>query len=392
MDILKIIEENARRETSIKSNDELVQFSEECLRKTTTRKYESMEEALCAVTLEGVAEPEYDVIFDIHCDTCGHDGRTYTCGGRYHYDQNGILRKLHRCGIGFMIGDNLKQPGRRTDCYVYDDRGRLLRAVEHGWPSGSGSVSFHFYAFCYEPDDSGVVPLWGIRKSMEIIPAEDGYIIDGHQWPVNEVPRTPRTPSLSWWYDSEEQERDSRSVRMYDSSEPSDKRINGYRILKASPEQKEKLIRCFEERNPEVCGNEITWVQVDSVLYIQVEGEIEENAFCDDTSIRKVVIAPGCTGIGDGAFASCEQLQEVELPEGLLRIGEDAFLDCEDLREINLPEGLLEIGANAFCLCKNLKLQIPDSVREIGDNALQGVQEISYQGPDWSDDNWGAEQ
>lgn len=392
-----------RRDTSIMTNEELVQFSEECIQKITTRKYESMEEALRAVALEGIEEPEYDVIFSIYCDTCGHDGRTYTCGGRYHYDQSGILRKLYRRGIGFMIGDDLKQPGRNTDCYVYDDRGRLLRAVEHGWPSGNGSVFFDFYAFCYEPDDSGVVPLWGIRKLMKLMPTKEGYVIDGKQWRVDAVPQTPRTPAFSWWCNPEEWKQENCSVRVYDSSEPSDKEINGYRILKASPEQTEKLIRCFEERKseyfeePEVftgeCGDGMTWKQVDDVLYIQGEGEIEERAFFWDASIRKVVIAPGCTEIGEYAFCHCEQLREVELPEGLLRIGTEAFSECEALAVITLPDGLQEIGENAFSWCNHhdLKLHIPDSVTEIGKDAFEDVPEIVYCGPAWDEVDWLAE-
>lgn len=137
-------------------------------------------------------------------------------------------------------------------------------------------------------------------------------------------------------------------------------------------------------------GDEITWKQVGDVLYIAGQGELEDYAFCGDSSIRKVVISPGCTEIGEGTFFVCENLQTMELPEGLLRIGEEVFLDCENLQEINLPKGLQEIGANAFSLCKNLKLLIPDSVTEIGENAFEDVPCIIYNGPALSEDNWGA--
>ena len=104
------------------------------------------------------------------------------------------------------------------------------------------------------------------------------------------------------------------------------------------------------------------------------------------------MIASGCTEIGECTFFGCENLQTVELPEGLLRIGKEAFRDCEALAAITLPDGLQEIGAEAFRYCehKDLKLHIPDSVTEIGENAFADVPCIIYHGPAQSDDNWGA--
>ena len=230
-------------------NEELAQFSEECIQKIIVRKYETVEAALDALTLEGIEEPEYDVIFDLYCDTCGHDGRSYTCGGRYHYDKNGILRKLHRSGIGLILG-NLERPGDNTDCYVYDDRGRLVRAVECGNWSNS-AIYFNLLAFCYKSDDSSGEPFWGIRGMLELMRDEEGRFIIKTNWSENAaqiIPFCPRTPSLSWWCDPEARAREPRSFRYYDMSEPSDKELIGYSILKASPEQREKLILCFSER------------------------------------------------------------------------------------------------------------------------------------------------
>ena len=145
-----------------------------------------------------------------------------------------------------------------------------------------------------------------------------------------------------------------------------------------------------EETYSGECGDEMGWRQLGDTLYIEGEGVLEAYAIHYDSSIRKVVIASGCTEIADGAFFDCENLQTVELPEGLLRIGEEAFLYCENLQEINLPEGLQEIGAHAFSSCKNLELQIPDSVTEIGEDAYAYVPEIDYFGPAWDEWNWGA--
>ena len=182
-----------------------------------------------------------------------------------------------------------------------------------------------------------------------------------------------------------------------------------FRILKCSP----KFEALLTERVPE---NEMTWKQVGDVLYITGRGKLADSAFYRNSSIRKVVIAPGCTIIGKNAFCCCNQLREVELPEGLLcignsafdccdqlrevkmpeslrYIGNSAFAQCDQLREVELPEGLLRIGRSAFenCCHNDLKLHIPDNVFEIGEYAFYDVPCIVYNGPGWSDEDWGAE-
>lgn len=116
------------------------------------------------------------------------------------------------------------------------------------------------------------------------------------------------------------------------------------------------------------CGDGLTWWQLGGDLYIEGQGTVDDT-FIGNESIRNVVIAPGCTGIGESAFFAC------------------------DLENVELPETLKHIGDNAFSVCTLRSLAIPDSVTEIGWKAFEGVEEILYNGcaqPEWYDDNWGA--
>lgn len=118
------------------------------------------------------------------------------------------------------------------------------------------------------------------------------------------------------------------------------------------------------------CGDGLTWWQAGGDLYIEGQGEIEEEAFLADQSVQNIKIAPGCTGIGARAFLACT-LESVELPDGLDHIDSEAFYAAQ------LPS-----------------LTVPDSVTEIGENAFWDISEIIYNGlalPE-KNDNWGASQ
>lgn len=55
-------------------------------------------------------------------------------------------------------------------------------------------------------------------------------------------------------------------------------------------------------------------------------------------------------------------------------IDEDAFMDSESLKKVTLPQTVEAIGDNAFANCKNLEeIYIPSSVIQISDNAFSGT-------------------
>lgn len=94
------------------------------------------------------------------------------------------------------------------------------------------------------------------------------------------------------------------------------------------------------------CGENMTYRLDDGILYIEGQGEIEPYAFYNQF-IDRVVIAEGCTGIGEYAFAACHFVKEVELPNSLQAIADGAFLDCPKLR-LQVPDSVTSIGEDAF--------------------------------------------
>lgn len=59
--------------------------------------------------------------------------------------------------------------------------------------------------------------------------------------------------------------------------------------------------------------------------------------------------------------------EKINIPLSVKEIGENAFRDCYKLTEINIPAGVTEIGDNAFSGCKELtELNIPAGVTKIG--------------------------
>jgi hypothetical protein len=110
-------------------------------------------------------------------------------------------------------------------------------------------------------------------------------------------------------------------------------------------------------------------------------------------NLRKVVLGEGVTCVEIGAFMDCMALTELVLPENLVQLMPNAFLRCAqlDVANLKLPAGLRCAG-KAFCFCKNVpelllnedktillscdihdkpfELVIPDTVTEIGANAL----------------------
>ena len=72
------------------------------------------------------------------------------------------------------------------------------------------------------------------------------------------------------------------------------------------------------------------------------------------SSLREVILLPGCESLGDYAFYECSTLRSVSLGEGLTSIGVRAFSGCSDLRELVLPDSLQTVREHAFSGCSAL--------------------------------------
>lgn len=129
--------------------------------------------------------------------------------------------------------------------------------------------------------------------------------------------------------------------------------------------------------------------------------EICKYAFAKCKLLKKVTIANNVTSIGEGAFVCCTSLEEIKIPDSVIKIGRIAFAGCIALKEIEIPNNITEIDFgtffecislkkvkvsnsviriknNAFANCEfaqEIKMQIPSSVKEIGETAFSEVEE-----------------
>ena len=117
------------------------------------------------------------------------------------------------------------------------------------------------------------------------------------------------------------------------------------------------------------CGENLTWTLDDEgTLTISGTGEIRDYSW---RPVKKVVIKPGVTSIGDYAFQDCMSLTSVTIPDSVTSIGDYAFKGCTSLTSATIPDSVTSIGDYAFCLCTSLtSVNIPDSVTSIGHEAF----------------------
>ena len=78
-----------------------------------------------------------------------------------------------------------------------------------------------------------------------------------------------------------------------------------------------------------------------------------------------------------GGFRHTQLLTSITIPECVTAIDDHAFDNCLTLKKIVLPDGLVSIGESAFKDCGLEEIIIPDSVTELGDYAFLGCARAS---------------
>lgn len=97
---------------------------------------------------------------------------------------------------------------------------------------------------------------------------------------------------------------------------------------------KTRLIFCFKKKD--------TFVVPASVRII------ESQAFCNQTSLKSVILPEDLEEIHSGAFIGCTSLKEINIPKGISRINSATFAGCTLLEYVSLPEGLILLGNDVF--------------------------------------------
>ncbi len=103
---------------------------------------------------------------------------------------------------------------------------------------------------------------------------------------------------------------------------------------------------------------------------------IPEDSFAYCLSLQSVVIPNNCTFIGARAFYNCTSLHSVVVPNGVEQICRNAFEGCTSLENITIPDSITEIQEKAFYNTAIKVIEIPESLKKIGQNAFPDDCEI----------------
>ncbi|MBQ4435363.1 MAG: leucine-rich repeat protein, partial [Clostridia bacterium] len=104
------------------------------------------------------------------------------------------------------------------------------------------------------------------------------------------------------------------------------------------------------------CGTNVTFVLTpEGTLTVSGAGEWNGWAFESDPFIKRVILEPGVTEIGDGAFYWSTNISEITIPDTVTKIGYEAIYACHLLTSITIPASVTEIENEAFNGCNNLK-------------------------------------
>lgn len=101
--------------------------------------------------------------------------------------------------------------------------------------------------------------------------------------------------------------------------------------------------------------NEINWTLTDdTTLEISGKGEVTStdvhyiNKKIAISSIKKIVLKDGITGIDDYSFENLSALESVIIPDSVKRIGKRAFYGCEKLVSIDIGKNVADMGFQAL--------------------------------------------
>lgn len=95
------------------------------------------------------------------------------------------------------------------------------------------------------------------------------------------------------------------------------------------------------------CSDDEKEIEIPEYIDDLPVGKIEANSFNELTRLKKVIFPKNLRLIGSYAFAGCKNLKEIVFKEGLEVIEDWAFISC-NIDTINLPNSIKKIGENAF--------------------------------------------
>ena len=110
------------------------------------------------------------------------------------------------------------------------------------------------------------------------------------------------------------------------------------------------------------------WRAEGGILYDDAEHTLI--AVWDDRGQDTFAVPEGVIRIAECAFAY-SGFRRIELPDSVTEIGQGAFQGCEQLEEIRLPSGISTVPGHAFMYCFRLRsVMLPEGLERIGNQAF----------------------
>lgn len=131
----------------------------------------------------------------------------------------------------------------------------------------------------------------------------------------------------------------------------------------------------MERENPPemMIGPEHPYFKIEDGLLMSRNGEY---VMCCAKEAARMTLPSGVRVIAQRAFAGCRQIEEIAFAGSEvsdMRIENDAFRDCTSLRRVQLPKGVELIGDYAFMGCTALEeVEMLESVRYMGRGVFFG--------------------
>lgn len=96
-----------------------------------------------------------------------------------------------------------------------------------------------------------------------------------------------------------------------------------------------------------------------------------------DQTLPRYILRSNTRGLL-GTFSGCSLMTRVTLPDSLRNIGDNAFYGCSSIKNLTLPNRVNYIGSSAFSGCTSLaSLTIPDGVTAIGSSTFYGCSALT---------------
>ena len=134
-----------------------------------------------------------------------------------------------------------------------------------------------------------------------------------------------------------------------------------------------KCIRLTAASVEEFCNHNKCNYKLSEIL-----DDIERRIVINGVEINDIAIPKGITNIKKGTFCSCA-LYSISIPNTVKEIEEEAFYNCASLTSINIPDSVLKIGSYAFSECSSIvSIKIPKCIRIIEDRLFAGCNSLEF--------------